>query len=124
MSSSLTLLRTLGPELAGVDDAVCNTLLSMAAQRLDPDMWGTLYQQGCVYLALHLLTLRARTAGAAAGSVGSGPATKLKAGDLELGYGAAVGVLARDAVLATTPYGIEFLALARSLATVGAFVAG
>lgn len=124
MSSSLTLLRTLGPELVGVDDATCNTLLGFAAQRLDASIWGELYQQGCVYMALHLLTLRARTASVAAGGAGTGPVVRVKAGDLEVGYGAAVGVLSPDAVLATTPYGIEFLALRRSLASTGAFVAG
>lgn len=124
MSSSLTLLRTLGPELAGVDDATCNTLLGLAAQRIDASVWGELYQQGCVCLALHLLTLRARTASAAAGAAGAGPPTRLKAGDLEVGYGAAVGVLQGDAVLGTTTYGIEFLGMRRSLASTGAFVAG
>lgn len=124
MSSSLTLLRTLGPELASVDDATANTFLGLAAQRLDVETWGELYQQGAVYLALHLLTLRARTAAAAAGSAGSGPVVRAKAGDVEVGFGAAVGVLSRDALYSTTPYGIEFLALARSVGSVGAFVAG
>jgi hypothetical protein len=124
VSSSLTLLRTLGPELASVDDATANTMLGLAAQRLDACVWGELYQQGCVYLALHLLTLRARNAAAAAGSAGSGPIVRAKAGDIEVGYGAALGVLARDAVYSTTPHGIEFLALARSVGGVGAFVAG
>ena len=120
-------LRLLAPEFAdpaAYTNSRLDFVLSLAAQRLDAAAWGTLYVQGCLYLAAHLLTLQVRTAAAGAGESGAGPVTRRKAGDVEVSHGAAVGVLSRDAVYATTPYGIEFLALARSVGGVGAVVAG
>jgi hypothetical protein len=39
--------------------------------------------------------------------------TSEKAGDLQVNYGAVVGVLSRDALTATTRFGVEYLRLRR-----------
>lgn len=108
--ATLDTLRAIAPEFAGEADETLNTFIGFAASRMSANEWGTLFSQGAAYLAAHLLTLSRRGAGAGAGAV-----TRRKAGEVEVSYGAVVGVLDRDATYATTPYGIEWLNLSRTL---------
>jgi len=118
--TSRELLRLLAPEFDAVADDDVDAVLALSATSCAPAAWGALYQEGVVRLACHFLELRAR---GAAGDGGVGPIVREKAGDLERAYGAAVGVLARDGVRATTRHGIEFIALRRQIsAGAGAIV--
>lgn len=109
MASADTLIE-IAPEFTG--DAAIAQMLAWASQRIDAEAWGDLYEQGCIYLAAHLLALKAR---GASGSGGAGPVVSEKAGELQVNYGAVVGVLGNDAVYATTAYGVQFLALRRQV---------
>ena len=113
--NSRTLLRTIAPEFAGLSDEALDAAISMASLELDVQAWGVLYQKGAVRLAAHELTIAARTAAAAAGSASAGAVVAVKAGDLQVNYGAVLGVLDRDSLYATTPHGAEFLRLRRLL---------
>lgn len=113
--NSRTLLRTIAPEFAALTDEALDAALGSAALELDVEAWGAIYQKGVVRLAAHELTLAARTAAAAAGGAGGGPVVAVKAGDLQVNYGASMGVLDRDAVYGSTPHGVEFVRLRRLL---------
>lgn len=114
--ASRDLVREVAPEFTTTADGIVDAMLERAARRLDSTEWADLYTDGCVYLAAHLLTLRAR---ASAGSLGAGPVVAQGTGDLSVAYGAVVGVIGDDAKYATTPYGIEYLNLRRLIATPG-----
>lgn len=110
MASADTLI-AIAPEFTG--DAAIGQMLTWAAQRIDAEAWGDLYEQGCIYLACHMLARKAR---AAEGGAGAGAVVSEKAGELQRSYGAVVGVLDSDAVYATTPYGVQYLTLRRQVA--------
>lgn len=105
-------LRIVAPELASESDARLDLFLGMAARRCDAEEYGDLYADACIYLAAHLVTLSSRAVG---GGGGAGPVVAESAGDLSRSYGAVVGVLSSDATLATTPYGIEYLNIRKSI---------
>ena len=115
--TTLATFRIQCPELSSVDDATVNHYLALTAARLEPSVWGVHYQQGLILLAAHLLTLRARTASAAAGATGAGPVSQIKTGELTVVWGAVAGVVGTDAQYATTPYGVEYLNLRRAIPT-------
>lgn len=110
-------LRIIAPELATVADETLDAWLTFAAARISATAWGDLYEQAACYLAAHLYTVSQRSA---SGESGAGAVVGRKAGDLEIRYGAVVGVLSSDATLATTPYGVEFLSLRKLLPTAAA----
>lgn len=110
MASADTLI-AIAPEFAG--DTAIGQMLTWAAQRIDAEAWGDLYEQGCIYLACHMLETKRR---GSEGSAGAGPVVGEQAGELKRSYGAVVGVLDSDAVYATTPYGVQYLTLRRQVA--------
>lgn len=105
-------LRAVAPEFESTTDAIVDRFLAMAARRMNAEAWGDLYADGCIYLAAHLLTLRARQT---SGTAGAGPITAQTTGDESVNYGAVVGVLSNDASMATTAYGVEWLNMRRQL---------
>jgi len=115
--TSLETLTLLAPEFDDLDSATREGHLTIAAEQLSSDAWGSLYQQAVVRLAAHMLTLRARSLAAGAAAAGAGPIVGIKAGRQQVNYGAAVGVLNADSKLATTSHGIEYLNLARRIGT-------
>ena len=114
MATTLELWDALAPEYAGDDPTKKNLFLSLAATQLNAEIWNGQYQLGAVYLALHMRAT-AKLGESPATSDVAGPLRQKKAGDVMVGYGAVVGVLSKDALLATTRFGIEFLRLRRMI---------
>ena len=106
--STEALLDAIAPGFAGEPSATKQVFIDLAAQRLSATAWGTLYQQGVVYLAAHLMTVRDNAGNGLAGAV-----TSVKTGGLSVGSSGAMS----DHELATTSFGQEFLSLQRRIAT-------
>lgn len=105
----------------GKADDVLNVYISLALPRLSYCVWGALYNQGVALLALHLLNLasvRSRTAASGA----AGPVTMEIAGRVTLQYGKSES--AGGGTLGTTPWGQEFMELAKKLPGRRAFNTG
>lgn len=110
---SIELLQLLSPELGARPEAPA--YLTLAAQRLDPESWGSVYQQGAVYLALHLMEEAQPSGGsamAAGGAAAAGPVTSIRTGDQAVSYGQIQGS-PEDAPYLTTRWGRQYIALRR-----------
>lgn len=122
--SSLARYRECFAEHASVSDDAINTALGKAAERMAPEQWGKLFEQGALYLAAHLVELSLRAqAFSGSGTSGAGAVTSVREGDLSVSFGSAINAFAStgDAGYATTPYGIEYVNLKKTR-PVGAFV--
>jgi hypothetical protein len=115
MNTATLLTTIIAPQFASLDSSVITGTIELVALELDAASWGTLYQRGVALLAAHVLELAERGRAAGAGGSASGPIVGRKAGDLQVNYGAALGVLSADATYATTPFGLEFLRLRQQL---------
>ena len=117
-------MRTLCPEFKSATeypDFVLNTHLDLAALLHTASVFGNAYQQAMIFYAactLKMLKVEEALAASTGGVSGSGPLTKIKAGDLELSFGAgssgsvsASGTLLPDSVLAANSYGRLYLAI-------------
>lgn len=111
-------LRIIAPEQADTGDAVVDFHLSIAASRVGAGAFGDLYEQGVLYLAAHLLTLRDRGMG---GTAAGGALASVKTGDLSVGFAGVMGSGGGDESLHTTTYGREFLAI-RTQAVAGPYI--
>jgi len=123
MSTTLTRFRLYYPEFAGVDDADVSIIIEDTSAEFIPTVWGAYYLRGLLALSAHIMALRAQSARAGiAGGAGSGLApvggvSSLSTGDESISFGGA-GLAAgsaqaglSEAILATTPYGQEYLRL-------------
>ena len=66
-------------EFASTDSSLITRYIAKAEQRIDEDVYGSLYDQAVEYLTAHLLSVEAN--GSASGQI-----SKEKVGDLELNY--------------------------------------
>ena len=115
MSTTITRFRLYYPEFAGVSDADLSIVIEDVSAEFIPTVWGSLYLRGLLALSAHILALRAQSARAGlAGGAGTGYAP---VGDESVSFGGA-GIAAgsaqsglSEAILATTPYGQEYLRL-------------
>lgn len=125
MSSTAT-LKAIAPQFASEPDDSLEVFLSMAAERMDPEAWGNLYEQGAAYLAAHLLTLRDRGQMAAShGGGAGGGVTSVSEGGQSISYaggGENASTLSEEA-LSSTQYGQQYLQLRGQLAATAGFVA-
>lgn len=98
-------------------DARWSTFVAIAQEQLTAAAWGNVYGQASAYLAAHLLQVAIDAENAGAGVAGS-PLTGITTGALSESYGATVAASNNtdDALLATTSYGRQFLALRRTRA--------
>jgi len=123
MSTTITRFRLYYPEFAGVSDADLSIVIEDVSAEFIPTVWGSLYLRGLLALSAHILALRAQSARAGlAGGAGTGYApvggvSSLSTGDESVSFGGA-GLAAgsaqaglSEAILATTPYGQEYLRL-------------
>jgi hypothetical protein len=123
MSTTLDRFRLYYPEFAGVSDADVSIIIEDVSAEFIPTVWGAFYLRGLLALSAHIMALRAQSARAGvAGGAGSGLApvggvSSLSTGDQSISYGGA-GIAAgsaqsglSEAILATTPYGQEYLRL-------------
>lgn len=123
MNTRTLLITLVAAEFAGLDTELLDAAIQQSALELDAATWGASYQRAVALLAAHALTLRQRSLDAGAGNGASGAVVARRAGDLQVSFGAALGVLSPDAVYGTTPYGLEFIRLRQQLGSM-AFVAG
>lgn len=112
--SSLTTFRLLCSDLDHISDADVQSMLSVAAARINVAEWDTtLYPYGACYLAGHMFQVAQK-----GGAVGNLIAERT--GDLSKAYSAG-GVLGRPGLQSTT-YGQEYLALMRQCGIRESFV--
>ncbi len=109
----------IAPELASLSPAVKTTWLGFATPHTPSAVWGSRTSTGRAYLAAHLYT---RSAAAGSTSAAPGAPTSLRAGQVAVTYGSGPSVSPGDVDLATTSYGLRFLALRNSLAASKGFV--
>lgn len=92
----------IAPECASVEPASQTAILAMVDRQLDPDTWGSYFDDGSKYLAAHYATL--------ARSRGKGPVTAEAVGSVSRSYGDQTGLAG---TLGTTSYGTEYFRLVR-----------
>lgn len=114
--SSKDTLKFIAPEFEDEPDATLDKALALAAQRINAGAFGQTYEQAAVFMAAHILKLRALSSGAsAAQKLGFvGPVTSVKSGDLSLsGPGLPAGNSGNDdeTGLSRTEYGRSYLDL-------------
>lgn len=110
-------------QTTGMTDSAINVFIELAVERLGPCQWGDLYSQGVAYLAAHLLTITAR-GGSGGGTGAAGPVQQEMAGRVMVSYANAAASGGSGSDLNSTPYGQEFLALRRKLASLRPFNTG
>jgi len=99
-------MRDLIPGLDSVLDATLDRYIVLATARITADEWGPVWEQAVALLAGHLYQRTLRTPGGGPGGI-----TSKSTGPLSEGYGGASG---GGDDLATTPAGLDFVALRRT----------
>lgn len=95
-------IRAIAPELAGETDETLSTFIDLAAERMTPSAWGSVYGTAVAYLAAHLRTVALRDHAGAVSSV--------SVGRWSVSYSTEPGPLG------ATRFGQEYLALMRTRA--------
>lgn len=96
------------------NDPNADGMLSLAAERLEPKVFGKQYELATSYLAAHMLALSRRAQSSGNGGGGVGPVTGERAGEVSRNYGS-VNFGGQDiAYYGSTPYGLEFLNIRRA----------
>lgn len=112
MAASASQLKARFAEFVLVDDAVVTEWLSVAARQMNPDRWGTKFNDGQMFLAGHFLKLGVASASP---STARGPVVSESVGGVSRSY-AAVGVVnGTSSSLSSTFYGQQYLDLKRGL---------
>lgn len=94
-------------------DPLADTMIEIAASRLNPAVFGRQYALATAYLAAHMLALSRRDE-EAGGVGGAGPITGERAGEVSRNYGQ-VNFGGKDlAYWGSTPHGVEFLNILRT----------
>lgn len=113
MATTLQKMRIMAPQFDS-DDA-CNLALEQAAKMNKAAQWGTdLYEDACIYFALHLLTMWAR-----GGTGAAGPTTFAKVGEWSQQFGFIEQL--PDGMNSTT-YGQEYLRMLSTRRPVSRFM--
>ncbi len=109
MSTPLTLqaFRTLFPEFKKTPDATIEAYLNIAVGRVPVNIWKANTNYATALLLAHMLS----TQGAQGGGPTGGAVTQEQVGDLSRSFQAVFEPGSGDAVLMTTRYGIDFVAL-------------
>jgi len=125
MSDSIDTLEAVAPQYVSEPEKAKEIFLEMAAQQMNPQAWGQLYEQGAAYLAAHLLTVRDRGEQAAQHGGAAGAPTDVSEGDQSISYsgGGENASTLNEEALSTTQYGERFLQLRGQLAAGSGFVA-
>lgn len=90
-------------------DPNADGMLTIAANRLSPKVFGKQYELATAYLAAHLLAIARRAQTSGSGGGGVGPVTGERAGEVSRNYGS-INFGGKDlAYWGSTPYGVEFL---------------
>ena len=92
----------IAPECASAEPASQTAILAMVDRQLDPDTWGSYFDDGSKFLAAHYATL--------ARSRGKGQITAEAVGSVSRSYG---DMTALAGSLGATSYGLEYFRLAR-----------
>lgn len=113
MSSNAT-FDAIAPQFAA--DPRADTFLTLAAQTVDPGVFGNLFEQYVCALAAHMMTKMPSDLNAL-NAVSAGPITRRQGGDLEVSFGTVnVRYAVADADLASTAYGQMCLRIRESRA--------
>lgn len=122
MSASLDLFRDLVPNMASVSDALVEVQLEQAAMRHTAAGWGAMYTTAMVWYAAHLIATSPGYSSTFDTSSNPGPVASKSAGQLSVSY--VQGASGRDAWLASTPYGRQYLEIRNTRSPWPFFVSG
>jgi len=104
----------IAPEFSA--DPNADGMLTLAANRISPAVFGSQLELAVAYLAAHMLALSRRAEQSGGGGGGVGPVTGERAGEVSRNYGS-VNFGGQDlAYYASTPYGLEYLNIRRGRA--------
>ncbi len=113
MSLTPAALKTELPEFTSVADATVQKWLDRAARMLNPDAWGSLYDDGHLFLTAHLMALMGVASGVTASS--GGVIASKTVGPVTVTYASPSGTTPADADLERTKYGQQYKAMRRTL---------
>ncbi len=106
MAVSYTDVQQLATEFATLSQGRIDPFLARARTRVNEAFWGSLYDDGVLYLASHLLAEAERAKGQA------GPVSSMAAGPLSVSFMARADV---PSEYGSTRWGVEFWRLMRTL---------
>jgi hypothetical protein len=106
MAGSVAQFKQFYPEFDALSDAQIEFALECVRERVSVEIFGKCYLQALYSLLAHVIAIRQRGDGA------TGSVTSEKVGDLQRSYGAS----SSNSLLATTSYGLNYLALVRMYA--------
>ena len=101
--------RSLFDEFAPMSDAKVNAYITIASSQVPPTVWNDQTSYATALMVAHMLT----ASGYGGLGAGGGAVTNEQVGDVSRGYGQVGNAESGDAYLATTRYGIDFIALRR-----------
>jgi hypothetical protein len=93
---------SIAPELKGETPETVAIFIDLARTRVSPDVWGKFTDQGVMYLAAHLITMKNRR------GVG-GAITQQKVGDLQVNNSDVQSGKKVDLDLLSTSYGQQYI---------------
>lgn len=118
--TAIEIIRTVGTEFDSVKENVLEKWIDIVRPMVSRKMFGNLYEQGLAYLVCHKMKmagLGVNPLGGPLGTVGLGlSVSSVSEGGSSVSFGAnQSSSLAKDAELAMTVYGVQFLQLRRSV---------
>ncbi len=111
---------TLFPEFSKILPATLEVYIDLAIQRVPPCVWRQNSRYGAALLTAHMLSTQGKQGGGSAG----GPVTQEQVGDLSRSYQSIAEIGSGDAVLMTTRYGIDFVALRKETIVTASTIGG
>lgn len=102
------------PALAALSGALQTIIVDRAACLIQPDAWGKKQQAGLALLICHFATLQSQAAGGGSGAAAAGPVASVSMGKLAVSF-AGAATSASDLGYGSTTWGIQYLAMRRSL---------
>ena len=118
--TAIEIIRTIGTEFSSVSDDEVNKWIEIVCPMVSKKHFGRLFEQGLAYLVCHKMKmagLGVNPLGGPLGTVGLGlSVSSVSEGGSSVSFGAnQSSSLTKDAELAMTVYGVQFLTLRRSV---------
>ena len=112
----LTLLRTIAPEFAELEDTVLQTWLDLTQPLVSKSAFGAAYEQAVAYLAAHRMKMAGLGAEGAFGNIADRTGVvSYTEGATSVSFGNNTGVAGAESSLSLTTYGMEYLRLKQTI---------
>lgn len=113
MAASAAQLKARFAEFASVDDALVSEWLGVASRQMNPDRWGSKFNDGQMFLAAHMLKL-GRIGSTSLPSAARGPVVSESVGSVSRSYAVDAASMSSSS-FGSTFYGQQYEALRRGL---------